>query len=144
LNCVLRIKYSLALDTDLYSRPPSQPASTDPPRAAQAPELSSTELPTRLSSVAEPSTADVKGKRKRDEEDEGEDDELAILDAKIESLKSARKVCRDDWKGKEQEAKRLREEADAAMGRMLDMGDELESLEGQRRKLAGKKRRPDE
>jgi len=76
--------------------------------------------------VAKSSTADVKGAGKPSNENASEENELAILDAKIESLRSARNVCRDDWK-------RLREEADAAMGRYMEIEDELESLEGRRR-----------
>jgi len=76
--------------------------------------------------VAISSTADVKGAWKPFNENASEENELAILDAKIESLRSARNVCRDDLK-------RLREEADAAMGRYLELEDEMESLEGRRR-----------
>ena len=78
-------------------------------------------LPTQLApqspSITEPSTTDIKG----------ENDDLAILDAKIESLRSAKKVCRDEWQ-------RLKQEADAAMDRYLEVEDELESLYGRRRK----------
>ncbi len=76
--------------------------------------------------MAKSSTADVKGASKPSDENTSEENELAILDAKIESLKRARNVCRDDWK-------RLREEADAAMGRYMEIEDELESLEGRRK-----------
>lgn len=96
--------------------------SISPRPQPEAPGNSSNEMPTESSSVVEP------GKRKRDEEydGEGEEDELAVLDARIESLRSARIIRRDEWN-------RLREEADAALGRYLELQDELEALEDRRR-----------
>lgn len=60
-----------------------------PIHTARAPEPLSTELPTR------PLTADVNGKRNRDQ-DEDKEDRLAVLAARIESLRRTRKICRDE------------------------------------------------
>jgi len=105
----------------------------------QAPKPS-TELATQSSPITAPSTADIKREGTQTDEDESKEHALPTMNAHIESLKTAKKACRDNWKDKMQEAKKLKDEydqkqreVDAAMGRYLELEDERESLEGRRK-----------